>query len=244
MMPPSLRRQSLLPLLITTLLLVTGCAVPASLTLTPAAMAPPPGAAEASATVLLHPFSEAFDPAAVIGSHRHTRDQETQLRIVQGTASRALDGLLLNALAQRHIATATDGKGWDLTPEGLAAFHEPARLVLTGRITGLRIKADETVATGKARAEMEVECVLGLVREQKVLRRRVHVAQEMVTFTIDQKKLEQLLNDCLSAASKEILAQCKDLVAGVGAPPQASGANDSRQPRSVSLSHEPTGQTG
>jgi len=216
------RRSLLLLLLAALCLALSACAVPTHITLVPGRTAPPPATPEARATVLLHPFAEGFTPDASIGSHQHAGNRQTSLQVRRGAVGQALDGLLHRELAARNIVAASDGSRWDLSPEGLAAFAAPARLLLTGRITALRINADETVTTGKARAEMDVECVLGLVQEQKVIRRSVHVAQEMVTFSINRQKLEKLLNDCLITASKEILAQYGELVAAPAMPPDPS----------------------
>ncbi|MDH5298434.1 MAG: hypothetical protein OEV91_05390 [Desulfobulbaceae bacterium] len=197
---------------------LAGCTPAASLYLDPDGGAPP-SAAASRAAVLLHPFTEAFAAQSPIGSHRHLRDKETRLLIKPGQMGDALQAILLRELTAKQIAAAPDTARWNLSPEGLVAFKEPARLLLAGRITALRINADETLFTGKARAEMEVECVLGLVREQKVIRRNVHVSQEMVTVSLDQPALEKLLRNCLAAASQEILAQCGDLVATLSASP-------------------------
>ena len=194
-------------------LLLAACAVPASRTLHPASTTTLPAPAATKATLLLHPFSEAFPADTAIGLHRLWGDRQSTLLLRKGEVGQALTGLLYHDLSARGIAVAPDGDQWDRTPEGLARFGEPVRLLLSGRITALRINGDETLTTGRARAEMDVECVLGLVRQQKVIRRSVHVAQEMVTFSLDGQTLETLLNNCLVAASKEILAQCGDLVA-------------------------------
>ena len=196
-----------------------------------------------TAVVLLRPFTETFATDSQIGRHLFTRDRQTKLLVKPGHVSQALDALLLQDLTTKRIAVAHDGNAWDQSPEGLAAFTEPTRLLISGRITRLALNVDEKLVSGKARIEMEVECVLGLVNDKKVIRRNVHVSQEMIRVSFDQKELEKLLADCLKEASQEILAQCRDLVAFLSLNPLQQPQTTERNEQELLPVNERTSQT-
>lgn len=204
-------RRTLLLLALTCIL--AACAVPASRYLTTEPIAAADTTDPSMAVVLLHPFSETFAADHQLGRHLLTGNRQTKLLIKPGRVARTLDAMLKRQLTSKNIATTMDGGAWDQTPAGLAAFKEPNRLLISGSITRLTINVDETLFSGRAQAEMDVECVLGLIKDKKVIRRRVHVAQEMVTVSFNRQDLENLLSNCLSAASVEILAQSDELVA-------------------------------
>ena len=207
---PQTRGTLLLPAL---LFALSACAVPAYRYLSTGLTSHVYNNDPDSAVVLLRPFTENFAADAKIGRHLFTRERETKLLVKPGRIGQAIDILLREELIAKDIAVAEDGINWDQTPEGLNAFGTPTRLLLSGKITRLSLDVNQKLLSGKARIEMDVECVLGLVGDKKVLRRNVHVAQEMVTVSFDQEELEKLLADCLKKASEEILAQCSDLVA-------------------------------
>ncbi|MDH4320060.1 MAG: hypothetical protein OEV73_01035 [Desulfobulbaceae bacterium] len=242
MTTPSAPTRLAFPLLVLACILAA-CAVPASRYLSAGPTALAEGGDPRQAAVLLHPFTEAFAADARIGRHLFTNNRQTELLVKPGSVGRALDAILQRKLLDGNIAVAQDGSRWDQTPAGLAAFADPNRLLLSGRITRLTLEVEEKPLSGKARAEMEVECILGVVKDKKVIRRNVHVAQEMITLSFGPQELEKLLADCLSAASAEILVQCGDLVAAVPAgtrrQPQPTQANENK----LSPNHERTSQT-
>jgi len=220
---------------------LAACAVPASRYLSAGPTGLANGAEPNLAVVLIHPFAEAFAADARLGRHLFTGNRQTELLVKPGSVGLALDAILQRELVARKIAVAQDGSRWDQSPAGLAAFTDPNRLLITGRITRLSLNVDEKHLSGKARAEMEVECILGVVKEKKVIRRNVHVAQEMITLSFGSQELEKLLANCLKAASEEILAQCGDLVASLpaGPQPQTSETHGNK----VSPNNERTSQT-
>ncbi len=242
MTTPSAPTRLALPLLALACILAA-CAVPASRYLAVGPAAPAEGGDPRQATVLLHPFAEDFTADARIGRHLFTNNRQTLLLVKPGSVGRALDALLQRQLLAGTIAVAQDGSRWDQTPAGLAAFADPNRLLISGRVTRLTLDVEERHLSGKARAEMEVECILGVVKDKKVIRRNVHVAQEMITLSFGPQELEKLLADCLTAASAEILVQCGDLVASPPAltprQPQPTATNGNR----LSPNHERTSQT-
>lgn len=231
-----------LPLLVIGCLL-TACAVPTSRSLSLGPEVSATGSDPALAVVLLHPFSEAFSPDRQLGRHRFSGDRQTKLLVHPGHVSRALDAILLQELTGQHIATARDGGDWDQTPAGLSAFTKPNRLLITGRITRLTINVEETLFSAKAQAEMEVECILGLITDKKVVRRRVHVAQEMVTVSFQQQDLENILRNCLSAASREILAQSDALLTFLPRGSASQPLTTQTDGKHLSTNNERTSQT-
>ncbi|MDH3359960.1 MAG: hypothetical protein OEL55_03735 [Desulfobulbaceae bacterium] len=214
-----MKRPSPQPLLLVSLLALffalAACAVPATRYLSAGPTEPGNDNDPSTAVILLRPFTETFASDSQIGHHLFTRNRQTKLLVKPDTISQTLDAMLLHELATKKIATAHNGITWDQSPEGLASFTKPTRLIISGQITHLSLNVDEKVLSGKARVEMDVECILGVVKDKKVIHRNVHVAQEMVTISFGQKDLDKLLADCLKEASKEILAKCSDLVASM-----------------------------
>ena len=226
-------------------LFVTACAVPNSryLSLKPTNLAIGSKPEPEMAVVLIRPFSEAFTADAPIGRHLFSKNRQTKLLVKPGQVSLALDAILQQELVAKKIAVAQDGSTWDQSPAGLAAFKNPNQLLISGRISHLSLNVDETLFSTKAQAEMDVECILGVIKDKKVIHRRVHVAQEMITLSFGQQELDKLLRNCLTAASQEILAHCSDLMAFLAPEPLQKLKNTEPNEQNLSLSNEHISQT-
>lgn len=231
------RPMNIIALLISAVI-IGACATPATLYLSPGPQTIAEPADPGLATVLIHPFAEEFSANSQIGRHLITEKRQTRLLVEPHSISRALDALIHKQLSEINITAGQDGKSWDLTPEGLAAFSEPNQLLISGRIIHLSVNVEETLLSGKARAEMDIECILGLVYEKKVISRNVHVEKEMITFSFDQQDLEKMLAECLKEASKEVLTRCRDLLGIAPAKPQQISEITETKEKQQSPDHE------
>ncbi len=242
MSQPSPPIRLLFPLLILAFTLAS-CTIPASRYLATGPITPAAYSDPATAMVLIHPFTETFSSTPPIGRHLFSGNKQTKLLIKPQSASHTLTNLLQQELTTRKITVARNDHDWDQSPASLASFKSPNRLLITGQISHLALNVDETFFSTKARVEIDVECVLGQIRDKKVIRRHVHVTQEMIRVRFNQQELEKLLHNCLTAASKEILAQCSNIVAfiPIQTPPQ-SPTTETNEPR-VSASHERISKT-
>lgn len=157
----------------------------------------------AMAVLRLQPFVENFSADEVIGELFIGSDTQL-IKIHNKTTSRTLDSLLRQELGKKNIPAAS-GKDWDLSLEGLAGINRNIHVVMAGRINRLRLTAHKKLVHTKYVLELELESMLGLPKEKKVVTRSVHVSQEMITFKYKQEKMKQLLEDCLADGARQLV---------------------------------------
>jgi hypothetical protein len=145
----------------------------------------------------------------LVGRHQ-IGSGEQLLRVKPAVLSGAIDTLLGDALARKNVAFAR-GSGWDRELAGLQAYKGGADLVIGGEITrfSLKVNTGLTRLTSNLDITMEVDCLLGLVKEGKIVRKTVRMNKKVLKFSADQKSMEQVV----AAFLAEIVDQIHENIA-------------------------------
>jgi hypothetical protein len=183
------------------LFLLAGCAAREPLYLQAGRGLPAP-AVSGRPLVQLEPFIEDFGAERVVGGH-FFRTERQVLKVKEKETATALRRLIGQQLTERNIPFVY-GEQWNGTITGLDRIEPPVRLVVDGRISRLWLEVKTGVTHTNYAIGLDIGCRLGMVREQKVISRTVHVAEEMVKFSSQPEEMEKLLDQSLAEAARQI----------------------------------------
>jgi hypothetical protein len=191
-------------LLVLMLLVQAGCSPPGILYLKPGRYLQPVALNEKSAQISLQRFTESFRRNENVGSHLIGRHVQA-LRVKPGQLSDALDTMLGDALVQDNVSFKR-GSGWDRDLAGLQSYKGRAALVFGGEITEFSIKITTGVTrlTSNIDISMDVDCLTGLVDEEKIIRKTVRMNKTMLRFSADQKEIEKVIDVFLADIVEQI----------------------------------------
>ena len=195
------------------LLLLAGCAAPPPLYLQPGRGLANPAMSNRP-LVQLEPFAEDFGTEKIVGGH-FFQAQRQELRVKDKEIATTLRRMIAQQLAKRHIPF-TYGEQWNGTISGLDRIEPPVRLVVDGGISRVWLEVKSGITYSDYSIGMDVSCRQGIVPEQKVVSRTVHISEDMIKFSSQPEEMEKMLDQSLAEAARQIATTIAEKV-GMGA---------------------------
>ena len=141
----------------------------------------------------------------VVGVHQVGKSQQ-KLKTMTGEVAAALHSLVALRLAEnKHAVRLTDEELWELSVGDLGRQVSDT-IVLGGRIREFSVYASTIAARVKTEYEfiLELDCYVGRVDEEKVIKRTVRFSQKMLNISHSSKVMDTLLDKFLEEAALQV----------------------------------------
>ncbi len=171
----------------------------------PAKKAPTPSELQKPKTVGICPFEDARKEQVkdTIGIRQRSGNQVDFLKVAGSTVSESVTQAVKDYYAARGFQ-ATDCKGWDRSPEGLAQLPKDLSLVVAGSIESFMVDARSGITTTEIRYQVKMAVSIGQVAEGKVVIRTIDSAPQTKKITFNPGNVEATVNQTLTEVIRNL----------------------------------------